>query len=160
MTAHELTSRKAKAVDTAVSRRVGYSVAVLANALLFYLVNIWPGWAAVPFLTEETLNVLVLFNVSLVAAMVVQVANLIVDLRWVRAAGEIVTSAIALLFTIQLWNVFPFAFDTAPIDWALVARVLLAFAVGGCVVSIIVQLVALSRTMPAAHNHAPAHREG
>jgi hypothetical protein len=37
-----------------VTRRVGYVVAVVVDAALLYLVNVWPGWQAVSLLTEDT----------------------------------------------------------------------------------------------------------
>jgi hypothetical protein len=36
------------------TRRVGYVVAAVGEATLLYLVNVWPGWQAVPFLTADT----------------------------------------------------------------------------------------------------------
>jgi hypothetical protein len=51
------------------ARRFGYLIAVAVNAAILYAANVWPGWRAVPFLTEATLQVLWLVNVSLAVAL-------------------------------------------------------------------------------------------
>lgn len=115
------------------------------NVVLFLLVNVWPTWRAVPFLTEATLDVLALVNLSLIAGVVVNVLNLVLDLAWVRTVGDLVTSVIALITTIRIWVVFPFAFSDTGFDWELLTRVVLGVAIGGTIISIIVQVVILIR---------------
>ena len=53
MTSHVSHTRPAVA-----GRRAGYAVAIAVNLVLLYLVNVAPGWQAVPFLTESTTEVL------------------------------------------------------------------------------------------------------
>jgi hypothetical protein len=36
------------------TRRVGYAVTVVWDATLLYLINVWPGWQVVSFLTADT----------------------------------------------------------------------------------------------------------
>lgn len=48
------------------ARRIGYAVAVLVNVALLYTINAWPGWEAVPFLTEDLRLVTGLVNASIV----------------------------------------------------------------------------------------------
>lgn len=64
------------------SRRVGYVVGAAVNAVLLLAANVRPGWAAVPFLTDDTRLVLGLVNAALVAGLVVN------GLSLVRAAKE------------------------------------------------------------------------
>ncbi|NYE18979.1 hypothetical protein [Microbacterium immunditiarum] len=143
-----MTTREPKhRAGSAVGRRIGYSVAVVVNAILLTLVNWWPGWEALPFVTRAAASVVVFLNAALVVGVLVNLANLVFDLRWVRALGEIITSTVSLVFLTQLWGVFPFAFETSPIDWATVARVVTGFAILGCVVGIVVQSVLLARIL-------------
>jgi len=52
------------------ARRLGYTIAVVVNAVLLYAVNVWPGWQAVPFLTAETAAVVPLVNASVLVSLV------------------------------------------------------------------------------------------
>jgi hypothetical protein len=137
-----------------VSRRVGYAVAVAVNGVLLVLVNAVPGWRAVPFITADAVDVIFLVNLSLIVGIVVNSLNTVFDRRWLRAAGEVASSTVALVMLVQLWQVFPFEFADPAVDWALILRVVIAFAIGGCVASMIVQMVILirigSRHLPAA----------
>ena len=128
-----------------VSRRVGYLIAVLVNIVLLWLVTGWPGWRAVPFLTDQMQEVIVLVVFSLLAGVATNLVNFALDLAWIKALGEIITSAIGLAALVRLWEVFPFDFGGSDVDWALVTRVVIAVAIAGCIVSIIVQIVILAR---------------
>jgi hypothetical protein len=121
-------------------------VSVLVNLLLLWLVTGWPGWQVVPFLTVETQKVIPLVVFLLLSGVVVNLVNFALDVAWVKALGEMITSVIAIVVLVRFWEVFPFTFGGSDIDWALVARVVIAVAVLGCVVSIVVQIVVLVRT--------------
>jgi hypothetical protein len=126
-------------------RRVGYLVAAAINVVFWYGVNAWPTWAALPFLTPDFARVLGLVNAAILTSIVANLVYLVYDPRWVRAVGDLVAAAAALLALVALWQLFPFALDTSTI-WPLVARTALAFGMAGCGISIIVQLVVLVRT--------------
>ncbi len=135
-------------------RRVGYVVAIVVNVVFFLLVNVWPTWRVVPFLTDAAQELVVLVNLSLIAGLVVNVLNLALDLAWVKAVGEIITSVIALVVVVRFWIVFPFAFPEPGFDWELLTRVVLGVAMAGTIVSVIVQVVVLARldgTPPSYH---------
>jgi hypothetical protein len=132
------------------SRRVGYAVAVLANVVILWLVTGWPGWRAVPFLTEATQEVLLVVAISLLAGVLVNLANLAIDQAWVKALGDIITSAIALIVLWRIWQVFPFAFHSSDVDWELVTRVAIGLAIAGCMISVVVQVVVLARVVHIA----------
>jgi hypothetical protein len=125
------------------ARSVGYAIGAIVNATLLQLVNVRPGWDAVPFLTGDTRQVLLLVNLSLAFGLVTNLVYLAYDAPWLKAAGDVVGSAIALTVLVRLWDVFPFAFTGSGVDWAAVTRVVLAVAVVGTVVAIVVQFVSL-----------------
>lgn len=126
-------------------RRLGYAVVVVVNSVLLVLVNAVPGWEAVSFVTADAVDVIFFVNLSLIVGMIVNSLNAVFDLAWLRAAGEFVSSAVAVVMLVQLWRVFPFEFTDPTVEWALVARVVIVFAIGACVVSMIVQAVRLIR---------------
>jgi predicted membrane protein len=128
---------------------VGYAVALGVNAVLLGIVNVTPGWEAVPFLTEETRLVLGLVNASLITAIVVNAAYLLADPTWLKALGDVTCNVVGIAAMVQIWQVFPFAFDDSTLDWPLIARWVLAVGVAGSVIGLIVGLVSLVRSATA-----------
>jgi len=128
-------------------------VAIVINAVLLYLINRSPGWRAVPFLTDDTAQVLWLVNASILAGIVANCVYPVWDPRWLRAVGDIVTTSIGLAAMVQLWSVFPFAFGDAAINWDLVARWVIGVGIAGSVIAIIVALYQLGRLLPARIQH-------
>jgi hypothetical protein len=131
-----------------VTRRAGYVIAIAVNIVLLYLINVRPGWAAVPFLTQETLRILYLMNLSLVVGAAVNVLYLGHDPRWLVALGGLATTGIGVVVLFRIWQVFPFAF-TGGVDWALFVRILLVLAVVGSLIGLIVQAVLLTTAVTA-----------
>jgi len=131
--------------DASIGRRVGYAVGVVVNVALLYLVNVWPGWRSITFVTEDAEQVLTLLNASLSVGVIANLIYIVFDRAWVKALGDLVTVAISLVLLARIWEVFPFAFDDAAVDWASIVRVVLAVSMVGCVVALVVQLVVLVR---------------
>ena len=71
--------RRPRSRPGATSRGFGYLIAISLNALFLYLVNVQPGWEAVPFLTPDTLQVLGLLHFFIAAGIAVNVAYLVYD---------------------------------------------------------------------------------
>lgn len=134
------------------ARRAGYVVSILVNIALLYVVNGWPGWEAVPFLTQDTQQVMGLVNASIVASLLANVVYLFYDAPWLRSLGDLATTAIGLAALISIWNVFPFDFESSSFDWALLVRIGLVVGILGCAIGVIVQLVSL---MGRASRHVP-----
>jgi hypothetical protein len=137
-------------------RRVGYGVAVAVNAVLLYLVNVSPGWEAVPFLTDDMTSVLGWVNASIAAGIIANVLYLALGQRWFRALGEIVVTAIGLVALVRLWQVFPFAFDEAGVPWHLIVRWVLGIGMVGSAIGVIANLVAFLRALASPgdeHEH-------
>ena len=128
---------------TPAARRAGYVVAVVVNAAMLYLINRWPGWEAVPFLTDATVLVIGLVNASLVVGVVANLVYLVADPPRLRSLGDLVTTSVGLAAIVRIWQVFPF--DVTGTPWEAVLRVLLALAAFGSGVGIIVALVGVVR---------------
>ena len=135
------------------TRRIGYVIAALFSAALLYLVNVWPGWQAVSFLTDDTRQVLGLVNLSLAVGLAANLVYLVQDAPWLKAMGDLVTTGIGLAVLIRIWQVFPFDFAEWSKDWSWLVRVLLGVGLVGSVIGIIVQVVSLVRQLA----HGGAH---
>lgn len=128
---------------SAGQRRAGYLAAIAVNTALLVILNGWPGWQAIPFLTSETSQVLALVNVSLAVGLAVNAVYLAADPPWLKSLGDLIIAGIGLAVVIRLWQVFPFEFH--PAGWATVVRVLLGLAIAGFCIGIVVQAVSLLR---------------
>lgn len=128
------------------SGRRGRNVAVvLFTVFVYWAVNVWPGWQAVPFLDQSMQDVLGFVNASLIVSGVVSVVNIVANRSAVSAVGEIVTSVVGLVVATRIWVVFPFDFGGSVFNWGMGARILLILAYAGYVISIMVQIAALVR---------------
>jgi hypothetical protein len=97
------------------------------------------------FLTPATTQVLGVFTASLVLALLVQALDVPVDRPRLRAAGDVATSAMEIVVSIRLWQVFPFRFDQAGFDWTLLVRVLLVLGLVGGAIGVLAGLVGFVR---------------
>jgi hypothetical protein len=137
------------------ARRTGYLVAAAIHAVLLYLVNIHPGWAAIPVLTPDAARVIGLLNLSLVLGLVVNLVYAVYDPRWLTALGSVATTGVGLAVLVWIWRVFPFAFDDASVHWPLVVRVVLGVAIAGSAIGVAVQCVTLVRAVYDRVRRAP-----
>jgi hypothetical protein len=125
-------------------QRAGSVVLVGLSAATLFAVHVWPGWAVVPFLTAATTQVLGVFTASLVLTALVHALDAVIDRPRLRAAGDVATSAVGLVVTVRLWQVFPFGFAPG-FDWALLVRGVLVLALFGGVIGVVTGMVALVR---------------
>lgn len=130
------------------ARRFGYLVAIALQAVLLYLLNVRPGWQVLPFLSPDMRDVIGLLNASIGVGIGVNVLYLVSDPPWLRAAGDVVTSAVGMAVLVRLWQVFPFDFSGTSFDWALVARVLIVVGIVGSAIGIVAALVRWVRGGP------------
>ena len=137
-------TRKRVARKSVGSRRVGYVVAVLVNAAMLYAVNRWPGWQEVPFLTKDTELVLGLVNASIVVNLVANLVYLVRDPVWLKALGDVVTTAVGLAAMVRIWKVFPLDVSDR---WELLVRALLVVGIVGSAIGIVVAIVQFGRAL-------------
>jgi hypothetical protein len=141
------TATSARRHHGAAERRVGHVVAVLLDAFLLHLVNVSPGWSAVPFLTDAFPEVLGVVNASIVSGLVVHLVCVVRDPAWLRALGDVVTTAMGLAALWAIWQVWPVALDTG---WELLARWVVAVGVLGSVAGIVAAVVRFVRALSAS----------
>ncbi len=140
-----MTGELTRAPRTA-GRRVNAAVAVLADAVVLLLVHVWPGWDAVPFLTDDTPRVLPFVDAALVAGIVVGLVQLVHPRGASIPAGTLVTTVVGLVALVRVVQVFPFDLDPG---WQVTVRVLLWLGVIGAVLAVVAWLVALLRLRAA-----------
>jgi hypothetical protein len=139
--------------------RVGYLVAVVVNGAMLFLVNVRPGWRELSFLTEDFVAALWLVNLSMLSAAVVNMIYLWHDPAWFKSVCQVGVSAIGLAAAIRMLQVFPFDFSAYSFSWAAMTRLLLALAIFGSAVAIVVELVRLgNRAMSAEDRSQPLPR--
>ncbi len=147
---------------SAGARRFGYGLAIAFSTALLIILNGSPGWQAIPFLTNDTAQVLWLVNLSLAAGIAVNLVYLAYDPPWVKSLGDLVTTGIGLATAIRVWQVFPFDLSSA---WSTTVRVLLVIAIAGSCIALVVQVVTLARrlggrTPHGGHRTGPRHAAG
>jgi hypothetical protein len=123
------------------SRRLGYLVAIVLNLTLAYLVNVWPSWHEVSWLTAQTQDVLGLVNLWLLVGAAVTMVYLVYDRPWFTALGDLVTTSIALAVVVEAYTVFPFDFSQTAVDWSAAVRVVLVIAITGTAIGTVVSFV-------------------
>lgn len=130
--------------QSAAARRAGFLVGSVINAVLLFLVNVRPGWEAVPFLTADTTLVLGLVNATLLVALLSGLlCSAAVDAPRVRALTDLAQNAVGLAALVRIWQVFPFDFEGDGLDWALVVRWVLGLGMFGSVIGMVSALVRL-----------------
>jgi hypothetical protein len=122
------------------ARRAGYVAAIVFNLVGYWAVARLVDWPGFSFLTSDFSSVVPALRVGIVAGLVVNTAYLIRDPRWLRALGEVVTSAVSVVVAAIVLRAFPFDFSSP--GWETTARVVLIFAIIGSAVSMVVNFVA------------------
>lgn len=128
-------------------RRAGYVVAVLVNLALYYLVNVWPGWQELPFLTGEFPQVLGVLNLSLLAGAAVNAVYLAYDAAWFKSLTQLGLLAISLVVLYRMLVVFPFDLEWGSTDWAWAGRALLVLALIGTGIGVLAEVGRLVRAL-------------
>jgi hypothetical protein len=122
-------------------RWLGYVIAFLVNVGVIAVVNWFPGWQSLSFLTPDFSRVLWLFNLSLLATLVVNALFILYDPEWFVSLCRTGLNLISLAFIARLWMVFPFDFSRWSFNWALFARVLIIFTIVGVSIAIVVEFI-------------------
>jgi hypothetical protein len=141
-----------------VARRAGFVVAAMINIVMWYAVNVWPGWQVVPFLTDDTRQVLAVVNLSLIVGVLVNLVHVTYDAPRLRPLGDLVTTGVGLIAMIRVLRVFPFDFSDFSFDASSLARVLLIIGIVGAALGVAVQFVTLVRRIIAGEAGAARGR--
>jgi hypothetical protein len=99
-------------------RIVGYIVAIIVNAAMWYVAQNVLRWDW-PFITVSFARVLPALRLSLTVSIIGNVIFMVFDARWFKAIVEAVMNAVAIYAAYTLFRVFPFEFRTSFFDWAV-----------------------------------------
>lgn len=127
------------------ARKVGYAIGVGANALLLYAVENLASWDTLRFVTDDFDRVSSIISLALLASLIANLAYLYNDDRWFKSLGSIVTTAIGVVASVRVWQVFPFDFSGYDVDWSAAIRALLVLSMVGGGIGIVAELVRLIR---------------
>ena len=111
--------------DSAHTGRSGYVGSAVVQGIMLWLVNGWPGWDAVPFLTRDTELVIGLVNATLVVTLVANLVYAVADPPRLKAFGDLVIAVVGLVALARIRAVFPFDLTSG---WETTVRVLLAIS--------------------------------
>jgi hypothetical protein len=136
---------------TVGARRFGYVVAVLSTRPCCAIAI---GRAGAPFLTAEMVLVLGLVNASIVVNLAANLVYLVRDPRWLRALGDLLTTAVGLVALVRMWQVFPFDFSGDWAGWTLVARILLGLGIVGSAIGLVTACVSFAKGVTPSSDRA------
>ncbi|MEN8235170.1 MAG: hypothetical protein ABFR89_09645 [Actinomycetota bacterium] len=128
-------------------RRVGYTVAVIVNVVLFVIVINLLDWGWIPFLTEEFEDLLPIIILSVGVSAVVNFLWIFYDAKWFRATGQIIDNVTSLLVVIATYKVFPFDFSPYRINWEAIVKVVIILTAFALVIATIAEVVKLVRSL-------------
>jgi hypothetical protein len=137
-------------------RQLGYAVAVVLSVVLLFVVNVWPTWRALPFVTNGAIQAVIILNVASFVAIVLNLLCFAVDTAWLKPLTEFINAVFAVVFSMEIWRSFPFDFPSDSVDWPLVTRIVIIAAVVGSVIGMIVQTALLTMRVV----RAPTPRQG
>jgi hypothetical protein len=132
---------------TTGARRVGYAFSALVTLAIAWAVNVWPGWEAVPFLTEETSEVIPLVNLSLLVGVLTSILYMVLDPPWLKALGALASSAISLAVVTRTFTVFPFDFGDDASLWEPLTEGFLIFLIVALALAVLVQGVSFLKLL-------------
>lgn len=128
-------------------RRLGYLVGALVNLVLLFLVNRWPGWQAVPFLTDEAADLIPLLNAALWFGVGSNLVLAAWSPPWLRALVDLVSTSFSLAVLLRLARTMPFDFAGTTVDWTPWVQFGLWFLVAASGIALLVQLVRFLRAL-------------
>lgn len=105
--------------------RATYVVGLALNAGLLVLINVVPGWEAVPVLTPAAEPAIALLNLAVIGELVAQAMSMVDERLRLRAVASYGISLLCMAAVAQMWIAFPFDFGDAQETWAGATRMVL-----------------------------------
>ena len=111
------------------TRTFGYSVALVVNVVIWFIVHNLGRWHLPLLVVEEFGRVLPAFELSLGVTIVMNALWIAYDPQWFRHLGQAVLNALSLNVMFMLYRVFPFRFPGTLDQWVRGALLLGMLAV-------------------------------
>lgn len=140
------------------TRRTGYAVAMLVNAIMLVIVNNILEWGWFSWLTDDFELVLPLVNLSLLATMLVNLAYMAYDLQWFKSLCEMGLLVISISVAVRTFEVFPFDFSAYTWNWEATVKLAIVCAIIGMSIAMLVHAIKLILALVhIAQTHQPSH---
>lgn len=114
-------------------RQFGYTIAAVANGVMIWVAHNIVGWDVFGWLTADFDRLLPWLTVSFVIGIVLDLVYVWNDAVPVKSPGQILSSVVGLIVTIQTLRIFPFDFSGYGFDYAMALRIALWVAAAGIV---------------------------
>jgi hypothetical protein len=121
-------------------RKSEYVLAIIANFILFYILNNLLSWN-VGFVTSSFQDCLLAINMSIAATVIGNILLFAYDPRWFRHLFQFAYDLFGLYAVYTLYRIFPFNFGQT--FWNEAAKIALILGIIGVVIGLIVKLVKL-----------------
>lgn len=130
--------RKPAEEERPTSRRVGYVVSIIVNAILIGIARSIPTWGF-SFVTPTFGDVLPAIELSLVVGILVNAVLVAYDEPWFRHLMQVVVNGFSLYATLVLRRIFPFEFGSE--FGNDLARLAITLTVIALIIAIVVEAV-------------------
>ena len=148
----------AEGTRSVATRRLGYGITMLVNAAMIVVVNNILEWGWFSWLANDFELLIPIINLSLMSSILVNLAYMVYDAEWFKSMCEIGLLVISITVAVRTFQVFPFDFSAYSWDWEATTKMIIAFAIIGMSIALIVNavklIVILVRT---AQTHQPSH---
>jgi hypothetical protein len=111
-------------------RRILCGVTALVAFGVFLVLNFWPGWSSIPFLTDGMRLTVGLVDLALWGIIAFNVAFLFSDARGLHLTAHLIIAMLAMLAFTELIRDFPFTLSgvwVGVVHWILILGVVLSF---------------------------------
>ncbi|MCK9150700.1 hypothetical protein MXE27_01915 [Methanobacterium alcaliphilum] len=89
------------------AKKLEYIVAIIVNIIFLYIVNNLVNWN-ISFISDSFTSVLWIFNISIIANILVNILFLIYFKDWIKAISQIILNILGILVVYFLYTIFPF----------------------------------------------------
>jgi hypothetical protein len=135
----------------AADRRNGYVVVAVIDSAMLWCAHHVLGWGWPPFLTPAFEDLLPLIDLSLGAAIALNVLWVGRDPAWFRHLGQVGLNVLSAAVSVRAWLLFPFDFSGYAFPWDTVARVTIVLSVVGLVLASVSEIVKLVQETRPQH---------
>mgnify|MGYP001818638409 FL=1 len=125
------------------TRRLGYTIAVVVNGAILFVVHNVLAWGVPEWLTVDFNEVLPILTTSILVTIMVNTVFLFYDEPWFTTACELVTLGLSMAVAVATYRVFPFDFSAYAWDWDAMVRWVIVLTIAAMSIALVVNAVKL-----------------
>lgn len=119
-------------------RIFGYLVSIIINLIILYAINNLLDWK-IPALTIDFEKVIIYFNYSLSATILINIIFLTYDRKTFKAFAQMIANLFGIYALYKFFVIFPLNF--AEQNYDLIARIVVVFAIFGTAIGVIIESI-------------------